>query len=136
MATAIVGFLGVMAGSLVIASPASAQPDPLQYAVEGNYQSGGGETCSFTRYYDMCFKPYGEVFWLKDDVKNGKAVGIHWRDTTDGYSGQCANHEGVAAGWTYCNNSFPEGNRIEIDVVYYDANDKMHINELAAIVRA
>lgn len=64
-----------------------------------------------------CFQPYGEVFWLKDMKKDGRAIVVRWWSSS-GRDGSIYSHLGKG-NWGYVNKSFAESTSVTYRVCEY-----------------
>lgn len=114
LATALVAVLGFAAPALAV---------EYDGAVDATWNNDHYKHCMNTTFVEACVQPEGDVLWVKDNVENGKAVGILWFEVGGSRSGECIDELGVAKGWTVCNKDFPEGSTIRWQVGWELAGD-------------
>lgn len=123
--TALLASLGFAAA---VAAPAQATLDEENYAVPKAFSDERKDCQTIGARFSACVQPQGDYLWVKDLAVNGKPVHLYWGDEDVHRHGVCRNHEGVDAGWTYCNKNFTEGHTIKWRVKYYDNNDNEYIS--------
>ncbi|WP_187284700.1 hypothetical protein [Streptomyces sp. uw30] len=78
---------------------------------------------AFTGAYS-CFKPEGDLLYIKDTVKDGYSAVAEWGypDGSNGRTGSCVNKLG-SGNWGVCNKDFTEGRFLELtSATYVKAN--------------
>jgi hypothetical protein len=111
--------LGFVLGS---AGPAAAADgwQSTQNVPDSEFNNGHVKKC-LSDYYNgrICFQPYGDYFWLKDENANGLPIAVEWNLYTPNYDdtgrgGVIYDAHGADAGWTRTNKDFPEGYVLEM----------------------
>ena len=88
--------------------------------------------CRVAEWGWACFKQYGDVFYIKDEVKDGHHLEIHAMvanaDTGQLIGIRCYETGGVASGWQACTSfgdNVPENSTLEINLGLYEKDEAL-----------
>jgi hypothetical protein len=120
--------LAVMIGAaLALLIPASARAEyygeELDYAVRSDGPTGEyycTDVDGLAGAY-ACFKPYGDVLFIKDTRADGHAAVAEWGIVGNRW-GSCVNTLGSGS-WGKCNKNFPEGKFLDLSAARYDSGN-------------